>query len=126
MKKIVIGFSLLVSCLYSSAQDVTKIKIGDLQAIIANSKEQMIVNFWATYCAPCLQEIPWFEKELADHKNDHIRFLMVSLDLKDDYASIKPMANKRKFSASLAWLDESNADYFCPKIDTSWSGAIPS
>jgi hypothetical protein len=32
---------------------------------------------------------------------------------------------KKKFSASFFWLDESNADYFCPKVDPKWSGGIP-
>ena len=31
----------------------------------------------------------------------------------------------RKFDAPMVWLDETNADYFCPKIDAKWSGAIP-
>ncbi|HEX4875985.1 MAG TPA: hypothetical protein VFV31_04890 [Chitinophagaceae bacterium] len=35
------------------------------------------------------------------------------------------MAEKRKFTAPIVWLDETNADYFCPKIDPKWSGAIP-
>ena len=32
---------------------------------------------------------------------------------------------KRKITVPVQWLDETNADYFCPKIDKTWSGAIP-
>jgi hypothetical protein len=51
---------------------------------------------------------------------------LVSLDLQNFYpAKIKSFAVKRKFTAPILWLDEYNADYFCPKVDTAWSGAIP-
>jgi hypothetical protein len=28
-------------------------------------------------------------------------------------------------NAPVIWLDETNADIFCPKIDSTWDGAIP-
>ena len=63
-----------------------------------------------------------------DNKNirDSIKLLLVSLDLESYYpAKIKSFVTKQKFTAPIVWLDESNADYFCPKVDTAWSGAIP-
>jgi thiol-disulfide isomerase/thioredoxin len=85
----------------------------------------LIINFWATFCVPCIQEIPYFQKLVKKHEKDSIKLLLVSLDLHEDYAKIEPLAAKRKFIAPIAWLNETNADYFCPKIDSVWSGAIP-
>ena len=52
---------------------------------------------------------------------------MVSLDLPSYYPSkILSFVKKRHFDTDIVWLDESNADYFCPKVDKSWSGSIPS
>ena len=85
----------------------------------------MIVNFWATFCIPCIEEIPYFQALVKKHEKDSVKLLLVSLDLKDDYKKIKPFAAKRKFTAPIVWLNESNADYFCPKVDAKWSGAIP-
>jgi hypothetical protein len=59
------------------------------------------------------------------HAKDSVKLLLVSLDLHEDYPKIKPFVAKKKFSAPVVWLNETNADYFCPKVDTSWSGAIP-
>ncbi|MBL7693351.1 MAG: hypothetical protein JNK91_00825, partial [Ferruginibacter sp.] len=48
------------------------------------------------------------------------------LDLPSYYpAKIAAFAKKNKYTAKIVWLNETNADHFCPMIDKSWSGAIP-
>lgn len=108
-----------------SAQNIKRIKISNLEKIIADSKSPLIVNFWATFCIPCIEEIPYFQKLVKKYKKDSVKLLLVSLDMEEDYAKVKPFAVKRKFTAPIVWMDETNADYFCPKVDSSWSGAIP-
>jgi thiol-disulfide isomerase/thioredoxin len=123
-----IFFSISLSLLISShafSQEVRTIRITDLQKTITETKTPLIVSFWATYCVPCLQEIPYFEKLVKEHEKDSVKLILVSLDLKDDYNKIKPFVLKRKFSSAIAWLNETDADYFCPRVDSSWSGAIP-
>ncbi len=125
MKKIVPVIFILLSGIASSTQEVQKIKITDLEKTISESKTPLIVNFWATFCIPCLEEIPYFEESVKRHRKDSLKLLLVSLDLKDDYNKIRPFAAKRKFTSKIVWLSETNADYFCPKIDSAWSGALP-
>ena len=126
MKKI---FIILIASFFSSSlfgQEINKIKITDLEKTIAESKTPLIVNFWATFCKPCIEEMPYFQKAVKEYHKDSVKLLLVSLDLEDYYPSkIKSFALKHKFTAPIAWLDEYNADYFCPKVDSSWSGAIP-
>jgi thiol-disulfide isomerase/thioredoxin len=87
----------------------------------------MIINFWATFCKPCIAEIPYFQEEVKKHQKDSLQLLLVSLDLREYYpGKIKNFAVKMQFKAPIVWLNETNADYFCPKIDSAWSGAIPS
>jgi thiol-disulfide isomerase/thioredoxin len=107
-------------------QEIKKIKITDLEKTIAQSKTPLIINFWATWCKPCLEEIPYFMEEVQKHSKDSLQLLLVSLDMKDAYpALIKKTVLKRKITVPVEWLDETNADYFCPKVDPKWSGAIP-
>ena len=116
-------FEFLLLTFYTNAQEIKKIKITDLEKTISESKTPLIVNFWATFCQPCIEEIPYFE-ELA--KKNGISLLLVSLDLEKSYpAEIKNFIATKKYSAPVQWLDESDADYFCPKVDSAWSGAIP-
>ena len=124
--KIVMGIlvcSFLLSGFNVFSQEIDKIKITELENTIKKYKEPMIINFWATFCIPCIEEIPYFE-ELS--KKYGVRLLLVSLDLADFYPEkIKKFIAKHQYKSQVSWLDEYDADYFCPKVDTSWSGAIP-
>jgi len=105
-------------------QEAKKIKITELEKIISESKGPLILNFWATFCKPCMEEIPHFQKMQSKYEKDGLQILFVSLDLQDDYPKkVNAFIKKRKMSTW--WLDETNADYFCPKVDEKWSGAIP-
>ncbi|HET9430333.1 MAG TPA: TlpA disulfide reductase family protein [Chitinophagaceae bacterium] len=109
-----------------ATQEISRVKITDLEKIIAESRTPLVITFWATFCLPCIEEIPYFHAEIKKHKKDSVRLLLVSLDMEEFYPSrIRTFAVKQKFTAPILWLDESNADYFCPKIDPAWSGAIP-
>jgi thiol-disulfide isomerase/thioredoxin len=125
MKKHFILIACLLTINFCFSQEVKKVKVTELAKTIKESRRPLIISFWATYCAPCVEEIPWFQKLVKQHSKDSIQLLLVSLDLKDDFIKIKPFAIKREFTAPIVWLDETNADYFCPKIDSSWSGGIP-
>ena len=106
------------------SQEAKKIKITEIEKMISESKGPLIVNFWATFCKPCMEEIPHFQKMLSKYEKDGLQILFVSLDLQDAYpAKVNAFIKKRKMSA--VWLDETNADYFCAKVDEKWSGAIP-
>jgi len=110
-----------------NAQEIKKIQIADLENYIKNCDHPLIVNFWATYCGPCLKEIPYFEKLVGQEKDKNVELLLVSVDMPDDYPSkIASFIKEKKFSSTIWWLNESNADYFCPKVDKSWTGGIPS
>jgi thiol-disulfide isomerase/thioredoxin len=111
----------------SFAQTIKKIKITDLEQTIAQSDHPLIVNFWATFCVPCVKEIPYFQSTVAHYQGEQVELILVSLDLPDYYpAKIASFAKGRGFTARMVWLDETNADYFCPRVDPRWMGGIPS
>ncbi|HYV53089.1 MAG TPA: TlpA disulfide reductase family protein [Chitinophagaceae bacterium] len=120
---LIIGFLFFSALIH--AQEIKRIKVTELEKMIKESKTPLIVNFWATFCKPCIAEIPYFESAVNKYKKDGVTLLLVSLDLKEDYPKIKPLATKRNFTSPIVWLNETNADYFCPKVDSSWSGALP-
>jgi len=109
------------------AQTVQKVKIDDVMKMIDTSSCPIIINFWATWCQPCVHEIPWFEKSIAALKDKKVKLLLVSLDFKEDFLNkkIEQFVKDQHYNATVVWLDETNADKFCPKIDSSWDGSIP-
>ena len=124
MKRIIISVVAFFTMLSCFSQEIRKVKITEVEKIIAESKTPLIINIWATWCKPCIEELPYFQEEIKKH--DSLQLLLVSLDFKEAFpdGNTKFM-NKRKITAPVVWLDETNADYFCPKIDPKWSGAIP-
>lgn len=107
------------------AQSIKKWKIAQLEEYIKQSNKPLIINFWATFCTPCVEEIPYFQKLVKKYDKEGVKLLLVSLDLEEGYPKIKEFAAKHSFIAPVVFLNETNADIFCPKVDEKWSGAIP-
>ena len=106
---------------------VEKMKITDLEAYIQHADHPLIISFWATYCAPCIKEIPYLQSTVLDYKNRGVELILVSLDRQDHYPmGIGDFAKKSGYTSRIIWLDETDAGYFCPKIDPHWKGGIPS
>lgn len=107
-------------------QRVSSWKLSDLKAAMQNAKGPTIINFWATFCQPCLAELPHFQAVANAYKSKGVKLIAVSLDLKETYpAKIASVAKKLKLTSPVVFLNETNADVFCPAVDSSWSGAIP-
>lgn len=124
--KLLFTILLLTAAGTSQAQNIKKIKITDLEKTIAQSDHPLIINFWATFCVPCCKEIPYFQSTVARYHDQRVELILVSLDLPDLYpARIAATARDRGFTSRIVWLDETNADYFCPKVDPGWTGGIP-
>ena len=127
MKILFVVFFIAVSALAAQSQGIAKLKITDIEKYM-NSKtgEVLVLNFWATFCKPCVAEIPGFIKTTHKYKDQKVKLMLVSVDLPSFYPKkIAAFAAKNNFNTNIAWLDETNADYFCPMIDKSWSGSIP-
>ncbi|HRG81200.1 MAG TPA: TlpA disulfide reductase family protein [Chitinophagaceae bacterium] len=114
------------------AQEIRAVKATELEKIISETDRPLVINMWATWCVPCIEEIPYFLQEIKKHNEgagtaaDSIRLILVSLDGKENFPKqLKSFVQKRNFSTEILWLDETNADYFCPKLDPKWSGVIP-
>jgi thiol-disulfide isomerase/thioredoxin len=121
------AIAFLFFAIIGHSQQVKSVKITELEKTIKESKGPLIVNFWATFCVPCLQEIPYFQEMTDQYKSKNVSIIFVSLDMKEAYpVKVNDMAKKLKLSYPVVWLNETNADYFCPRIDTSWTGGMPS
>ena len=85
-----------------------------------------VINFWATWCAPCVKELPYFEKINQEYSDKNVTVLLVSLDFpKHVEKKLIPFINKRKLKAEVVLLDIENNDIWMNAIDKSWSGGLP-
>ncbi|MGG9963358.1 redoxin domain-containing protein [Ferruginibacter sp. SUN106] len=127
IKKIAFVIAFFCFVFTAAAQPIPKLKMADVvRSFSTKSDSIFVINFWATFCKPCVGEIPGFIKIADKYKKDKVKLLLVSLDLPSFYPKrIATFAAKNNFTTNIAWLNETDADYFCPMIDTAWSGAIP-
>ena len=126
MKKIILSLLVVLIALVAPAQDIPKWKVSDLQAAIRNAEQPTVFNFWATFCKPCIEEIPYFQQLVKKYDSAGVKLVLVSLDFAENYPKkIADFAKKRKFTAPVKFLDETNADVFCPAVDSTWSGVLP-
>lgn len=85
-----------------------------------------VINFWATWCAPCVKELPYFEEAIAHYQDKNVQVLLVSLDFPNHLdEKLIPFIQKRKLQAEVLLLDDPAENTWIPAIDKSWSGALP-
>lgn len=85
-----------------------------------------VVNFWATWCAPCVKELPYFEKLNEDYKNKNVEVILVSLDFPHLYDSkLKPFIKDKKLQSKVIALNDVDMNTWIPKVNENWSGSIP-
>ncbi|WP_345255435.1 TlpA disulfide reductase family protein [Flaviaesturariibacter amylovorans] len=127
INKLVLATAFVCGSIGASAQGkaIPKWKLADLEAAMAAPDRPTVINFWATFCKPCIAEIPYFQELVKRYDSAGVRLLLVSLDLTEAYPKLPAFAKKRGFTAPIVFLDETNADRFCPPVDPKWSGSIP-
>jgi thiol-disulfide isomerase/thioredoxin len=122
-------FAVLISCKKEDAQilSVKTYTYLELKPLLEkNDGKTYIINFWATWCAPCVKELPYFEKINQEYSDKNVEVLLVSLDFpKQAEKKLIPFINKRKLKSEVVLLDDINENVWIKAIDESWSGAIP-
>lgn len=85
-----------------------------------------VINFWATWCVPCVKELPYFEELNAKYNKNKVKVLLVSLDMhKTIEEKLLPFIQSHQLKSHVVVLRDPDADSWIRKIDTSWSGALP-
>ncbi len=85
-----------------------------------------IINFWATWCVPCVEELPYFEKINTQYKDRKVKVILTSLDFPDKIDSkLIPFIKSHAIQSKIIVLDAPDQNKWIPKVNSDWSGAIP-
>ncbi|MCB0660282.1 MAG: redoxin domain-containing protein [Saprospiraceae bacterium] len=91
-----------------------------------NNDTTYIVNFWATWCGPCVKELPYFESVYRSYASEKVKLILVSLDFLNKIEShFIPFLNEHHFSGEVWLLRDRRFNKWIDEVDPSWSGAIP-
>jgi len=115
-----------VETIVSENTEIEVYNFDQLESFLSsNTDKTLVVNFWATWCKPCIKELPYFEAIQTKYKDD-VRVVLVSLDFSDKLESqLIPFVNENALQSQVVLLDDPYENEWIPKVDSTWSGAIP-
>ena len=117
---------LFLICTLANSQKADQIKLKDLQTIISTRSEKIqIINFWATWCAPCVKEVPLFERLNQENKAVDVTLVSMDYDLDPNPEKVYRFITRKKLQSKVVILIEKNPNDWIDKIDKNWSGALP-
>lgn len=126
MKKIIF-IGLLFTVYNFSFSQVQELSFDELQPRLNTESDTLyLVNFWATWCVPCVKELPEFEKINRLYSDRKVKVLLVSLDNPRHMESrLLPFIEKYDLKSEVVLLDDPRSSRWIPLVDKTWSGAIP-
>jgi len=103
------------------------IDYDDLELLLnKNNNKTYVINFWATWCKPCVDELPAFEELYKNYKSKNVEVILVSLDLKKQVETrLIPFIQKHKLQPKVVLMVDPDQNTWIPKVSSEWSGAIP-
>jgi len=111
----------------TSAEIIPTYSFDEFEELLYLENDQTyIINFWATWCKPCIKELPYFEQLRTKYLANGVEVILVSLDFPEQIESqLIPFIKKRNLQSEVVLLDDPDGNRWIPKVNKDWSGAIP-
>jgi thiol-disulfide isomerase/thioredoxin len=112
---------------YCLGQQAPIIHVADLRQMIESREDKiLVVNFWATWCGPCIAELPLFEKLTAEGRTDlQIALVSLDMDLDPNPEKVYKFIDRKALKSSVYLLNEDDPNSWIDQIEKEWSGALP-
>jgi thiol-disulfide isomerase/thioredoxin len=103
------------------------VNFDELQPRLSTGSDSVyVINFWATWCVPCVKELPEFEKINREYSDQKVRVVLVSLDNSRHIDSrVLPFIEEHGLKSEIILLDDPQSNRWIPLVDESWTGSIP-
>lgn len=124
-KRAVFFLFLLPPFLLQSHVTVVTFEQMKAEAATKHNDTLYVVNFWATWCEPCVKEIPYFQQAYKKYNHNKVKMIFVSLNAPRELAKVEQFTNDKNLGPEVLLLNGGNPNDWIDKVDSSWSGAIP-
>ncbi len=116
---------LLLPAQQLAAQNIPALSMKQILSSASSPDTTYIINFWATWCAPCVAELPEFNALQEHYATKPVKVLLVSLDFKENYPKLPLFLQRKRITPQVIWLKDTNPNDFVPLADKNWEGSIP-
>lgn len=107
-------------------ENVRIVNLSELKALMSGPSENvLVINFWATWCAPCIQELPMLEELNASAPDVDVLLVSMDLDLDPDPQKVYRFVVRWQLKSQVLLLDEPDPNSWIDRVEPSWSGALP-
>jgi thiol-disulfide isomerase/thioredoxin len=124
---ILVGFTILVSCQTNETEIIPSMSFDELEPMLQQTNDTVyIFNFWATWCKPCITELPAFEKINKEYEKRKVKVYLVSIDFPNKHEELLlPFIKNNHIRSSVVHLTDTDANLWIDKVSPQWSGSIP-
>lgn len=115
---------------YAESSDTIKIEqiyYDGLDQLLNKKDDKVyVINFWATWCKPCVEEMPAFQKLYDEYQDKNVEVILVSLDFKSQLKTrLIPYIKEHNLKPTVVLMVDPDQNTWIPKVSTEWSGAVP-
>ncbi|HLP51220.1 MAG TPA: TlpA disulfide reductase family protein [Chitinophagales bacterium] len=119
----------ILTALWAGLADTPKVREISLEqlqtATLQNNDTLYVVNFWATWCKPCVAEMPYFEEAATKFAGQKVKVIFVSLNYPREIASVDKFVKQKKIESDCYVLNAGNPNVWIDKVEKEWGGSIP-
>ncbi|NOQ25829.1 MAG: redoxin domain-containing protein [Bacteroidales bacterium] len=127
MKLRTVLFLIIIQTTNIIGQNIPVVDFNKLEPLLHQKDDKVyIINFWATWCKPCVKEMPAFNQLHKEYANKNVQFLLVSLDFGNNVQDrVQTFIETHKLTPKVIILDDPDGNSWINKVSPNWSGAIP-
>ena len=109
------------------AQNLQQVDKDSLLSLFKAKDKPRIINFWATWCKPCVEEMPYFHRadSLLNQNGTKLEFVFVSFDRMRDTARVKQKIESAGIPGKHYIVSSQDAGLLIDAVDTAWGGSLP-
>lgn len=121
---------LFILALAGCSSDPLEIQIVDPEDIVSQASKHkgtdaVLINFWATWCKPCVDEFPDIVALDEQYRHTGFKTYFVSLDFFDDASALIEFLENHGVEGVTFKANDSDPNTFINAMHPNWSGAIP-
>ena len=126
MRRLILLSCLNLFCANTFAQSFVNVGADQVEEVLKHKTDTTyVVNFFASWCVPCIQELPELQAFSEEHKDEKIKLILVSLDFEEDAEeALIPLLHKYSITEPV-WLLAESGNRWITRIDRHWNGSIP-